>query len=144
MSETTTIAKPAPSRTAPATIAKIEHVNLSVSDPQESAALLSRLFGWKIRWQGPAAMGGWTVHVGSAQAYIALYGRTASGDGPRAFAKGVPFNHVGIEVDDLDAVEARVVEAGLKPFNHSDYEPGRRFYFFDRDGIEYEIVSYAS
>ena len=143
MTGTTTIEKPAASRNVPAAIAKIEHVNLSVSDPQASADLLSRLFGWQIRWQGPAAMGGWTVHVGSKHAYIALYGRTASGDAPRAFAKGVPFNHVGIEVDDLDAVEARVIEAGLKPFSHGNYEPGRRFYFFDRDGIEYEIVSYA-
>ena len=24
-----------------------------------------------------------------------------------------------------------------------DYEPGRRFYFFDPDGIEYEVVSYS-
>ena len=34
-------------------------------------------------------------------------------------------------------------EFGLTPFNHDDYEPGRRFYLFDRDGIEWEIVSYA-
>jgi predicted enzyme related to lactoylglutathione lyase len=45
-------------------------------------------------------------------------------------------------VDDLDAVERRVVAAGLRPFNHGDYEPGRRFYFLDADGIEFEIVSY--
>ena len=48
-----------------------------------------------------------------------------------------------MEVDDLDATEARVVAAGLTPFNHGDYAPGRRFYFFDPDGIEYEVVSYA-
>ena len=51
-------------------------------------------------------------------------------------------NHVGIEVDDLDATEARVVAAGLKPFRHDNYDPGRRFYFLDPDGIEYEVVSY--
>ncbi|KAB2847362.1 MAG: VOC family protein, partial [Sphingopyxis terrae] len=60
------------------------------------------------------------------------------------FAKGEPLNHVGIQVDDLDAIEAKVVDAGLRPFNHGDYEPGRRFYFFDPDGIEYEVVSYAA
>jgi glyoxylase I family protein len=37
-----------------------------------------------------------------------------------------------------------VVEAGLTPFSHGDYDPGRRFYFLDPDGIEYEVVSYAS
>ena len=46
-------------------------------------------------------------------------------------------------VDDLDAAEAVVKAAGLEPFNHADYEPGRRFYFFDWDGIEFEMVSYA-
>ena len=46
-------------------------------------------------------------------------------------------------MDDLNTVEARVVEAGLTPFSHGDYEPGRRFYFLDPDGIEYEVVSYA-
>jgi hypothetical protein len=46
-------------------------------------------------------------------------------------------------VDDLAETEARVVAAGLETFSHGDYEPGRRFYFFDPDGIEYEIVSYG-
>ena len=46
-------------------------------------------------------------------------------------------------VDDLREAERMVIEAGLEPFNHMDYEPGRRFYFFDWDGIEFEIVSYA-
>ncbi len=32
---------------------------------------------------------------------------------------------------------------GLQPLGHDDYEPGRRFYFFDWDGIEFEVVSYA-
>lgn len=57
--------------------------------------------------------------------------------------KGRPLNHIGIEVDDLDLTETRVIAAGLKPFSHGDYHPGRRFYFFDPDGIEYEIISYA-
>lgn len=52
-------------------------------------------------------------------------------------------NHIGIAVPDLDAAEALVVAEGLKPFSHSDYDPGpRSFYFFDADGIEFEIVSY--
>ena len=46
-------------------------------------------------------------------------------------------------IDDLDAVELRVKAAGLTPFSQSDYAPGRRFYFLDPDGIEYEVVSYA-
>jgi hypothetical protein len=58
------------------------------------------------------------------------------------FAKGQPLNHIGVEVDDLAAIEAKVVAAGLKPFGHDDYDPGRRFYFLDPDGIDYEVVSH--
>ena len=120
----------------------IEHVNITVSQPERSARLLQDLFGWHVRWQGPARDGGSVIHVGDETNYLAVYaepGRTAD----RGWAKGAPLNHVGIQVDDLDAVEQRVVAAGLVPFSHGDYEPGRRFYFMDWDGIEFEIVSYA-
>ncbi|MEZ5340555.1 MAG: hypothetical protein R2706_03650 [Acidimicrobiales bacterium] len=41
-------------------------------------------------------------------------------------------------------MEARVIAAGFEPYNHGDYEPGRRFYFDDADAIEFEVVSYTS
>lgn len=44
---------------------------------------------------------------------------------------------------DLDAAGRIVIAAGLEPFDHIDYDPGQRFYFFDWDGIEFELVSYA-
>lgn len=121
----------------------IEHVNLTVTHPERSAALLADLFGWHIRWQGPSLLGGRTIHVGDERFYLALY--THDGDAtPRDhFRKGRPLNHVGIVVDDLDALEAKVIAAGLVPFSHGDYEPGRRFYFLDHDGTEFEVVSYA-
>jgi catechol 2,3-dioxygenase-like lactoylglutathione lyase family enzyme len=123
-------------------VPRIEHVNITVSDPEKSAALMENLFGWPVRWQGPSQMGGRTIHVGSEHHYIAFY--TGEPDYPAdTFRKGRPLNHVGVEVDDLDDVEARVIEAGLTPFSHGDYEPGRRFYFLDHDGIEFEVVSYA-
>jgi catechol 2,3-dioxygenase-like lactoylglutathione lyase family enzyme len=123
--------------------ARIEHVNVTVGDADRSAALLERLFGWNVRWSGPAMAGGRTVHVGTDEQYLALYSGKNSDGAPLAWRKGAPLNHVALTVDDLDAVERRVVEAGLTPFSHGDYEPGRRFYFIDPDGIEFEIVSYA-
>jgi catechol 2,3-dioxygenase-like lactoylglutathione lyase family enzyme len=121
---------------------RIEHVNVTVSDPERAARLMEQLFGWQVRWQGPARDGGRTIHVGSPDQYIALY--TSSDEPPSGddFVKGRPLNHIGVEVDALDEAEARVVAAGLTPFSHGDYEPGRRFYFLDPDGIEYEVVSY--
>lgn len=122
------------------TSGRLEHVNITVSDIDRSAALLERLMGWRIRWRGSSQLGGETIHVGGEDDYIAVYTRGAL---PGPFAKGVPLNHVGLVVDDLARAEAVVIAAGLEPFNHADYEPGRRFYFFDWDGIEFEMVSYA-
>lgn len=119
---------------------RIEHVNVTVADPDRTAQLMEGLFGWRVRWSGPARDGGYAVHVGSADDYLALYvGREAPA---AAVAQGRPLNHIGVQVEDLDEVEARVRAAGLEPFNHGGYAPGRRFYFFDPDGIEYEVISY--
>ena len=51
---------------------------------------------------------------------------------------------MGVVVDDLDARGGPGESGGVRaPFSHADYEPGRRFYFRDGDGIEWEVVSYA-
>lgn len=123
--------------------ARIEHVNITVSDIERTATMLMDLFKWSIRWRGPAADGGSTIHVGTEIAYLAVYMEPGGPTASKAHKKGHPLNHVGIEVDDLDATQRRVEAFGLKPFGHGDYAPGRRFYFFDADGIEYEVVSYA-
>ncbi|WP_374405164.1 VOC family protein [Pelagerythrobacter sp.] len=118
----------------------IEHANLTVTNPQRSAALFERLCGWRQRWRGPAMNGGETIHVGDDHTYLALYTNPAARDG---YDTGAPLNHVGLAVDDLDAAEAVVRAAGLKPFNHGRYDPGpRTFYFRDWDGIEFEVVAY--
>ncbi len=127
-------------------IAAFEHVNVTVPDPMATATLYGRLFGWHIRWQGPAKDGGTTVHVGTKDQYVALYsGRAGKDLAPRAdsYEMAGGLNHIAVVVSDLPAAEAAVRAAGLTPHSHADYEPGRRFYFHDGDGIEYEVVSYA-
>jgi len=121
----------------------LEHVNVTVSDPDRTAAMLTDLFGWHERWRGAAKDAGLSIHVGGDDFYLVVYSRPDvrpnAGD-PGGLVGGL--NHVGVVVDDLDAVEARVVAAGFKPHSHADYEPGRRFYFDDADGIEFEVVAY--
>lgn len=124
---------------------RLEHVNVTVQNPEATAEMLCDLFGWTIRWSGASIHGGRTVHVGSQSDYIAVY--TGPGGGPKASAetsytlKG-GLNHIGVVVDDLDAVEARVKARGYEPHSHADYEPGRRFYFHDENGVEIEVVCY--
>ena len=124
------------------TTMRIEHVNVTVGDAERSAAMMERIFGWRVRWSGPARDGGRAVHVGSDEHYLALFSEADAAAQEYEFTKGRPLNHIGVEVADLEAVEKRVLQEGLTPFAHGDYEPGRRFYFLDPDGIEYEVVSY--
>lgn len=122
--------------------ARLEHVNITVSDPERSAAFFAKLCGWEERWRGAALNDGFSIHLGNEEAYLALYTPGQPQGAP--FRKGVPLQHVGLLVDDLDAAERVVIEEGLIPFSHGDYDPGRRFYFLDWDGIEFEMVSYMS
>ncbi|MBO9466047.1 VOC family protein [Tropicibacter sp. R15_0] len=124
--------------------AKLEHVNFTVPDPKATALFLETLLGWKTRWEGAAKDDGYTVHVGGDETYLALYAPKGdlAGRAQRYALEGA-MNHIGIVVQDLDAVEEKVAALGYVPHNHGDYEPGRRFYFDGPDGIEYEMVSYA-
>lgn len=123
----------------------LEHANVTVSDIDQTARLFERLFGWRIRWKGEAKNGGTSIHVGGDTSYVALY--TPQRDAPlrKVDDPGLRINglnHLAVVVDDLDGVEARVVAERLTPYNHGDYEPGRRFYFNLPDGLEIEVVSY--
>ena len=120
--------------------ASLEHVNVTTLSASETADLMVSVFGWRVRWEGPAKLGGHTIHVGTENAYVALY--TPPADLTQPEREGRP-NHVGVLVDDLVVAETRIRAAGYKPYAHADYEPGRRFYFRDRGGVEFEVVSYA-
>lgn len=125
-------------------MARLEHLNVTVADPEATAAMLGDIFGWTIRWQGGSIHNGRSIHVGEEATYLALY---APPEGAKAtdrdsYRERAGLNHLGIVVDDLDAVEAKVIARGYVPNSHADYEPGRRFYFDDENGIEFEIVSY--
>lgn len=125
---------------------RLEHVNVTVSDPKKTAAMLIDLFGWHIRWEGSVMDGaGYTIHVGTEEDYVAVYSGPGAPLVPKKDASYITrggLNHIGVVVDDLDAVEAKVKAMGLTPGMHQDYEPGRRFYFDDPDGIEIEVICY--
>ncbi len=123
---------------------RIEHVNVTVADPERTAAMLVDLFGWSIRWKGESKLGGHTIHVGqpgTGDDYLAIY---TTPERPEATARSTDLgglNHIGLVVDDLNQAERRIVAAGYQTYSHGDYIPGRRFYF-DVHGIEFEIISY--
>ena len=123
---------------------RVEHINITVQDSLKTAQMLAELFDWDIRWQGDAIYGGVSVHVGGKDSYVALYTHPERLDaGFDSYTSVNGFNHLGIVVDDLDGVEKKVLDAGYTPHSHGDYEPGRRFYFDDSQGLTIEVISYA-
>lgn len=123
--------------------AYLEHANLTVKNPDETARILVELFGWRIRWAGEAIHHGYTVHVGGERSYLALYAHTSEQSSSiDSYHHLHGLNHLGIVVEDLDAAEQAILAAGFNTRSHADYEPGRRFYFEDSDGLEFEVISY--
>jgi catechol 2,3-dioxygenase-like lactoylglutathione lyase family enzyme len=123
--------------------AGLEHVNITSMTPKRTAEMMCSVFGWRVRWQGPSLLGGETIHVGTDDAYVAIYTPPASDPEAASRRARGRLNHIGVVVSDLETVERRVREAGYTPYSHADYEPGRRFYFRDDDGVEFEVVSYS-
>ncbi len=125
------------------TNSRLEHVNITVPDPAKTAAWMDDIFGWKIRWEGDAINGGHTKHVGNETSYVALYNPNVElNDADDSYTQSGGLNHVAVVVGNLDDVEQRVIANGFVPKSHADYEPGRRFYFYDENGIEFEVVEY--
>jgi catechol 2,3-dioxygenase-like lactoylglutathione lyase family enzyme len=122
--------------------ARLEHANYTVADPAATAAWMAEVFGWKIRWEGDAA-DSHTKHVGTDTQYVALYRPdTPTPVATPRYRQIGGLNHIAVVVDDIDATEEAVRAQGFTPGRHADYEPGRRFYFQDADGMEYEVVQY--
>lgn len=124
---------------------RLEHVNVTVSDPDKTAEMLCELFGWKVRWKGASIHEGTSIHVGADDSYLAIYtmGKMKQGREDTYSTIG-GLNHIAVVVDDLDLVERKVLAAGFETHSHADYEPGRRFYFHDSDGLEFEVVNYSA
>lgn len=121
----------------------VEHVNLTVEDPDAAAAMLCRLFDWKVRWSGGALNDGYSVHVGGDNSYLALYTSNQSAKGTTSSYEQIGgLNHIGLVVDNLEQLKQRVEAEGMEPYNFGDYEPGHRFYFRLDDGLEVEVVKY--
>ena len=123
----------------------LEHTNLTVRDPKALAQKLCTIFDWQIRWQGDAINEGFTVHVGSASSYLALYTpKRLIESNSRSDAHLNNLNHIGVVVESLDEIQAKLNELGLETFSHRDYEPGQRFYVLVDDDLELEVISYAA
>jgi catechol 2,3-dioxygenase-like lactoylglutathione lyase family enzyme len=124
----------------------LEHVNLTVTDLDASVAFYCKLLDFKVRWEGQALATKGTVrasHVGNDRVYLSLFEAEETGRTSADYGRA-GMNHFGFVVDDLDDARRRLADLGGTPHFAPEYDPGRRIYVFDPDGIEIELVQYAS
>jgi catechol 2,3-dioxygenase-like lactoylglutathione lyase family enzyme len=99
------------------------HVALEVGDIDEALAFYGRLFAFKLRGKSKDA-----AFIDLGDQFLALQkGRRQPADDGR---------HLGLVVDDKEAVRVALTEAGVKPL------PGRFLDFLDPWGNRIEIVGY--
>ena len=125
---------------------RMEHANLTVRDIDSSLAFLKTAFPhFEMRAEGGDGGNRW-MHVGTADTYIALNQARREAASRRVPYDGVPgVNHLGYEVDDVDALERRMNTAGYRNSTYPNSHPHRkRVYFYDPDGNDWEFVQYYS
>ncbi len=126
---------------------RLEHANLSVRDIDAMIGFLRTAFPeFRVRGEGKTLLGARWVHVGSDETYIALNQATSDPGEPWVPYGGKPgTNHLGYEVDDVDAVQARLKAAGYRESTVPNAHPHRRrVYFCDSEGHDWEFVQYSS
>jgi catechol 2,3-dioxygenase-like lactoylglutathione lyase family enzyme len=126
----------------------IEHVNMTVPDIGAAIAFLKVVEPQiEVRHdETPDDSYRW-AHVGINNSYIALQ-EPHLGSNPtdnRRPYKDYGANHIGWVVEDLDAVCARLDQAGYRqgiPGEFNIYR--RRAYYYDAAGFEWEFVEYLT
>lgn len=124
---------------------RLEHANLHVRDIDATLRFVqTALPEFRLRFDGADDHGRRWVHVGTDDAYLALYEARAEAAEPWVPYSGRPgINHLAFVVDDAEAVRARLAAAGFVDSTIPTAHPARRrVYFHDADGNDWEFVQY--
>lgn len=123
---------------------RMEHANLHVRHFDDAVRFLTAAFpAFKVRSESNEDGLRW-MHIGTDETYIALNETRQEPDPGSAPYSGKPgVNHLGYEVDDVDALRERLTTAGFKDSTYPNNHPHRkRVYFHDADGNDWEFVQY--
>lgn len=126
----------------------LEHINVTVRDIDRSTRfLLTALSEWQVRGEGSMDWFGKPIvwrHVGDDRFYLALQG---GGEGEPLDWKShhVGAKHIGLVVESVDAVVARLHAAGYALDHWGASTRSRRSaYIVDPDSVQFEFVEYLS
>ena len=125
---------------------RLEHANMVVRNIDDTVRFLTAaLPEFRIRHEGLSEGQRW-MHIGTDDTYIALNEASVEPAEQREPYDGKPgINHLGYEVDDVDALQERLVAAGFRDSTYPNNHPHRkRVYFYDADGNDWEFVQYFS
>lgn len=126
---------------------RLEHANLAVRNVDATIRFLqTALPDFHLRSEGKTWQGWRWVHLGNPETYIAI---NEAPDEPaeswRSYSGKPGLNHLGYEVDDVEAVRRRLTEAGYRDSTVPNAHPHRkRIYFYDNEGNDWEFVQYLS
>jgi catechol 2,3-dioxygenase-like lactoylglutathione lyase family enzyme len=126
---------------------RLEHANLEVRDFDAMVEFLLTAFAdFRVRYEAVNDEGERWAHVGNDETYVAVNQATlepAERWVPYAGKPGV--NHLGYAVQDVEALRARLTQAGYRETTVPNAHPHRRrVYFNDREGNDWEFVEYRS
>ena len=125
---------------------RMEHANLHVRHFDDAARFLKTAFPeFYVRSESVTDGLRW-MHIGTDDTYIALNETSVDRNPDSAPYDGKPgVNHLGYEVDDVDALQERLAAAGFRDSTYPNKHPHRkRVYFYDADGNDWEFVQYFS
>ena len=125
---------------------RIEHANLHVRDIDAMVRFLKTAFPeFEIRREGGEGNDRW-MHIGTTDTYIAMNQARDEPAEPFVPYSGKPgVNHLGYEVDNVDALRERMAAAGYRDSTYPNNHPHRkRVYFYDPEGNDWEFVQYFS
>jgi catechol 2,3-dioxygenase-like lactoylglutathione lyase family enzyme len=124
---------------------KLEHANVAAVDTEGLTHFLAAAFpDFQVRGQGVDQGGRPWRHVGNDEFYLAI-STVPEHTGRKPYSDATGLNHLGWEVDDVAALEARMLEAGYKPnLKINDHPARKRIYFYDPDGNDWEFVEYLT
>ncbi len=119
----------------------LEHIHVNVDSIAATEAFLQAAAPeFKRRGGGNAEGFGTWAHFGTDNSYIAL--TEVKGSRPAQALR-----HIGLVVDDVEALMARLSAVGFEPADASElnvHPHRRRVYYIDGNGLDWEFVQYLS
>ncbi|MDP2561137.1 VOC family protein [Psychrobium sp. 1_MG-2023] len=126
----------------------LEHLNLVVQDIPRALKFYQAAFPhWQIRGGGDSEWYGtprsW-VHFGDDYQYL-TFNDSGTGENRNLMSNQLGLSHFAFVTSSLDAIVARLNEAGFDIAKPGAEDPYRKnVYFVDPDGYEVEFVEYLS